>query len=92
MTKTRSTKTKAATKPKKKAAPKKRVRKELQKKPNGDTAVYVRIKDPLYAIFEKGWWNHIEKHGLNASSYGVGSYIRDLAKKQVSRELAMSKP
>lgn len=68
-----------------------RKREERQKKQNGDTSVYVRIKDDLYTEFEKAWYDHITEHGLNQHSYGVGSWIRDAAKRELMRQRASKK-
>lgn len=63
-----------------------RVPTQLQKKKNGDTAVYVRCNPEVYAVFEQLHYEHITKHMLNPKAYGVGSIIRDLALKQAQRD------
>ncbi len=69
----------------------KTTRKELQKKTNGDTAVYVRIKPELFEIFHAGWSAYLEKHDLNPSNYGIGSFIRSQAERQCLRDESAEK-
>lgn len=69
---------KAATK--KKAAPKKPARKKLElQKRNKDTIVYVRMKPPMYDVFEEAYQKHCEENMLNTASYGMSSFVRENA-------------
>lgn len=65
----------------------KRRKTQLQKKPNGDTAVYVRCNPEIYAVFEALHAAYISKHMVNPKAFGVGSMIRDLAMRQANREV-----
>lgn len=65
----------------KKSPPKKvpsRKKKVLQLR-GKDTIVYVRMKPPMYDVFEEAYAAHCEAHMLNPESYGMSTFVRENA-------------
>lgn len=59
----------------------------LQKR-NEDTIVYVRMKPPMFAAFEEAYAAHCKENLLNPASYGMSTFVRELAFKQLRRQVA----
>jgi hypothetical protein len=56
----------------------------LQKRKE-DTIVYVRMKPPMFAAFEEAYADHCAENLLNPASYGMSTFVRELAFKQLRR-------
>jgi len=44
-----------------------------------DTIVYVRMKPPMYDVFEAAYAAYCEDNMLNPSSYGMSTFVRENA-------------
>lgn len=65
----------AKSKPKRPPARKKLV---LQRR-NKDTIVYVRMKPPMWSVFEEAYAKHCKDNMLNPQSYGMSTFVRENA-------------
>jgi glutamate/tyrosine decarboxylase-like PLP-dependent enzyme len=50
----------------------------LQKRKK-DTIVYVRMKPPMWTVFEEAYAKHCEENMLNPQSYGMSTFVRENA-------------
>lgn len=55
-----------------------RVKLVLQKR-NKDTIVYVRMKPPMWEVFEEAYATYCKKKMLNPKSYGMSTFVRENA-------------
>lgn len=57
-----------------------KVRKKLSlQKRAGDTIVYVRMKPPMFDVFEEAYATHCKDNMLNPQSYGMSTFVRENA-------------
>jgi len=50
----------------------------LQKRA-GDTIVYVRMKPPMFDVFEEAYASYCKANMLNPKSYGMSTFVRENA-------------
>lgn len=55
---------------------------QLQQR-NGDSIVYVRMKPNMFAVFEAAYLQHVEENMLNPKSYGMSTFVREMAFQQI---------